>query len=106
MSRPMIHKAYMLNATCRGPMCRNPEETSRHHSPDAASSGTSANRTNSSESKLAAIEPACTAVRAKTSRLTATSTGTTRGRTPVGAPATVVARRTSRPAARTQSTHW
>ena len=100
-SRPSTHSAYMLNAMCSGPMCRNPAVMSRHHSPSATASGTSAHCRNSAASALSSRLRAWTTVQAKTARLSATRVGTTTGRVPV-------ARRGARvgAAAATQSTHW
>jgi hypothetical protein len=50
--------------------------------------------------------PASTAVQAYTATLSAISVGTTTGRAPGSAPATVVPGRLSRRPASTQSTHW
>ena len=49
---------------------------------------------------------ACDTVHRKTATFSAISTGTTSGRWPGSAPATVRQRRMPRLAARTQSTHW
>jgi hypothetical protein len=50
--------------------------------------------------------PACTTVQMKMTVLIPISVGTTSGRPPGSAPATVVARRPRRTPRPTQSTHW
>ena len=104
----MKYSASMFSTMCVTDRCRNPLETTRHHSPPATSIGTSSEPLKMLDPRKSDSEPACAATARNTSTFRPMSAYVIRGCAPCFAPAMVRATAT-RAAGRdsaTQARQW